>query len=174
VTLTLRQRLQRAARSIRRTVAGWFSALAIRINGHEDEWHPKPRAWPEYGPDSCMTEGALALLILEGVVVPLAPAKRLDGSFTGPTICVLCNDLFWWGTADAEELPPLGFGEEDEAPFWDLYARVRRDGHHGAEVWCCIHRGMRPQTPIEKDWRTSGRWTPELEALPPRNPKECG
>jgi hypothetical protein len=87
---------------------------------------------------------------------------------------VICNDLFWWATADNEPLPLLGFGAIHEAPFWDLYARVRAGGHDGAEVWCCLRRGMRPQTPIERQWRETGLWTAELEALPARDPKECG
>lgn len=85
-----------------------------------------------------------------------------------------CSDVFYWACADAEPLPPVGFGADLDRPFWDLYDAVRKDGDAGATRWCCLRRGMRPQTPLEKRMRERGEWTPELEALPPRDPKECG
>lgn len=136
------------------------------------EWWPIRANWPEYGPNSYMADAALALLILEDIVIPLAPAPGTKA----PTLHVNCNDVFWWACADCEPLPLIGFGKDKEAAFWDLYQRVRTETvvGFGSDSWCCLQRGMRPQTPIEKEWREAGVWSDELEALPSRDPKDCG
>ena len=79
---------------------------------------------------------------------------------------VSCNDVFAWGCADAEELPH----EEVRR----LYEMWKAREHWGATEWCCLRRKMRPQAPVERDMRTADAWTAALEALPPREPKECG
>lgn len=157
--LRLLRRLRVWAARALHAVALWLSPSTLA---------PAPQRWPAYGPDSYQANNALALLLVADIVHPMG------GEGEAPPVMVGCNDLFFWGCADAEPLPFLGFGREMEAPFWDLYARVRRDGSHGAEVWCCLRRQMRPQTPIEAQWRQAGRWTAELEALPARDPKEGG
>lgn len=80
-------------------------------------------------------------------------------------LAVNCNDLFYWATADAEDLPYSEIGT--------LLAMVRESAN-GADRWCCRRRKMRPQTPIEKRWREEGLWTDELESFPARDPKDCG
>lgn len=152
-------------------------------------WWPAIKDWPPFPPhdmgthpktgepwsERLMGNEAVALLLAEDIVCILAPCqKHKDEDEAAPTLWVNCSDLFYWACADAEPLPPVGFGGDLEAPLWDLYDRVRRDGPHGASVWCCLRRGMRPQTPIERNWRRDLLWTDELEALPPRDPKECG
>lgn len=125
-------------------------------------------------------EAAVAeLLDAEILFVNSRPYCDLDWSKTPPVahdpprvaghtlvLFVHCNDLFWWACADAEncELHELK----------GLYDIWKARGDVGAEQWCCYRRKMRPQTPIEKQWREKGQWTPELEALPSRGPKECG
>ena len=125
----------------------------------DKQWWPAREDWPEYR--EYYDDQITALLLLEGAVFPLADSR----------LYVLCNDLFYWGSADAEPMPQPEFEQEK---FKDLYERVRKDGGHGAEVWCCLQRGMRPQTPIEKLWRDNGQWTAELEALPGRDPESRG
>ena len=134
----------------------------------DDRWWPKREAWPTGSSGQICTEEALALLILENVVVPL------NGGDEGITVQALCNDLFYWGTADSQEIPPIGFTEEGDAHLLALYDAYREHGHYGASRWCCLQRGMRPQTPIERDWRKDGLWDDELEALPARDPEDCG
>lgn len=71
---------------------------------------------------------------------------------------VLCNDLFYWGSADGED---VSYKEIQEV--WDLW---EKDGYDGVSKWCCMKRNQRPQKPIEDDWKKSGFWNDELEALP--------
>ena len=135
-----------------------------------DRWWPAREAWPEFPPlpGHALRPGAfeaLALLVLDEVVVPLASAPQ-DATVA---LLVGCNDLFWCGCADAERIPPIHFGADLEAPFWDLYDAVRANGQHGALRWCCLRRGMRPQAPIERRWREAGLWDEALEALPVRD-----
>ncbi len=80
-----------------------------------------------------------------------AIGKHDDGIYP----CINCNDLFAWACADCE---PLHWSEIKPA-----YA-AWREGRLAR--WCCLHRGMRPQWPIEKAWRVNGTWDSEMEALP--------
>lgn len=61
---------------------------------------------------------------------------------------VNCNDFFYWGTADGEEVTPENidvleeaFREVVETPEVDIYY----ESYWGAMVFCCKMRGMRPQ-----------------------------
>jgi hypothetical protein len=139
----------------------------------EPQWWPQREAWPAFPPEGedghrYRATEALALLVLDEILVPL------NGGDAGVALMVGCNDLFFWACADAEPIPPIGFSAGLDGPFWDLYDRYRKSGPDGVVVWCCLRRGMRPQTPIERDMRKAGTWTDELEALPPRDPKDCG
>lgn len=141
----------------------------------DEHWWPTPDKWPAYpeGPlyeDVLWRPGmneALALLILEGIVFAASPCHQCGGS---PRLSVECNDLFYWACASAEGLPPLGFGYDEEKPFWHLYDLVREHGVTGSHIWCCLRRGLRPQTPIVESWKRSGLWSSELEALPAPEP----
>lgn len=150
---------------------GWrtseAAAVKVQRSAEELRWPMPPATWPSFSAVDVMGEPtrpgapqALALLIFVEVVGTYAPSA--DGC---ATLAVNCNDLFVWGSADCEPLPPIGFDDGSEAVFWELYDLVRQLGVHGAEVWCCRRRGFRPQAPIEARWREEGRWTEELEAL---------
>lgn len=68
---------------------------------------------------------------------------RCDGERAPITFFVGCNDLFAWGTADAEPLTPQNIGELERA-----IADVRATGSLSAsapDLFCCRMRGMRPQ-----------------------------
>lgn len=138
----------------------------------EQQWWPKREDWPAFPPendgDRYWPEQALALLILEDVVV------AVNSGECGITVQVNCNDLFYWACADCEPLPLIGFGKETEAPFWELYDMYRTRG--AADEWVCLRRQMRPQYCIEQGMKRDGQWTEALEALPVRetglgNPK---
>lgn len=85
-----------------------------------------------------------------------------DGDKAPAAIFVNCNDLFAWACADAEPLPMSEIN--------NLYAMEREHRPHGASIWACLRRGMRPQGPVEKKMREAGAWTDEMEALPLREP----
>lgn len=146
----------------------------------DEQWWPNRKDWPDF-PAEDLGKGsrleqwrnganeALALLILDDVVIPLNGGKD-----NGIVVQVICNDVFYWACADSEPIPPIGFGADMDQPFWDLYDRYRKDGWDGVITWCCLRRGMRPQTPMEERMRASGSWSDELENLPVRDPKDCG
>jgi len=77
---------------------------------------------------------------------------------------VNCNDIFYWACGDVEEI-----NIEEIQSLYD--ARYDEDGNRkkwGSTIWACLHRGSRPQHPIEDDMRKDGCWNEELESLPIR------
>lgn len=88
------------------------------------------------------------------------PWEVSDESTT--VLYVNCNDLFYWGTADAESLPNDQIGK--------LYLLHKENDKWGASKWCCLQRKLRPQVPIVEDMKKDGYWDAELEALPAPEP----
>ena len=76
-------------------------------------------------------------------------------------IVVNCNDLFYWGCADAESVQRV----EIES----LYLAWRKGGLN-VDKWCCLHRNLRPQVPIVKKMKEAGVWDEALESLPAPEP----
>jgi hypothetical protein len=68
---------------------------------------------------------------------------RVDES-GAPTFEVNCNDLFWWGTADAEEVERADVDALERA-FADARAADPEGVHWAAELWVARKRGLRPQ-----------------------------
>ena len=86
--------------------------------------------------------------------------------FGNVKMLVNCNDLFLWACADLEEVTL------EEFPFlynycYDEEGNEKYQGW-GHSIWACLHRGMRPQHPMEDMMKEIGVWTDELEALPVR------
>jgi hypothetical protein len=112
-------------------------------------------------------EAMLAILLLEDVLFSNCRKYVADWSgkniaeVAGPTVVlyVLCNDVFFWGCADAEDLD-----DDDIAP---LYHMSRKP--FGAQRWVALKRKMRPQYPYVKMMRDAGAWDEELDALPLRD-----
>lgn len=79
---------------------------------------------------------------------------------------VNCNDLFWWACADIEEITL----EELPSLYDYCYDEQGNEKYQGwgHSIWACLHRGMRPQHPIEDRMKEIGVWIDELEALPVR------
>ena len=132
------------------------------------------------GKEYCDEERALAQLLLDGVLfcnereTVEYDYKVVDGKLfvddNKPTtkgepttvLYVLCNDLFWWATADAERLPNSEIGR--------LYKMHMANKQYGADKWCCLRRKLRPQVPIVERMKKDGFWDAELEALPAPDP----
>lgn len=110
--------------------------------------------------DEIEEESALAELLLAHIC--LIPETDYHAPWSGMedscAVVVNCNDLFWWATADAEPLP--------YSEILNLYQAWKADPKWGFAHWACLHRGLRPQAPIERDMRTDGAWSDALEALP--------
>lgn len=135
------------------------------------DWWPDRSEWPEYGPVDCggrpvriMTSAALALLMLEDIVVTLW-AEEAGGGVHTVGLYVLCSDTFAYACADSEPIPPVGFGQDE--PFWRLYDLVRKHGCQGATAWCVERRQTRPIEPVVRHLKEAGLWTNEMELYKP-------
>lgn len=74
---------------------------------------------------------------------------RTDGKYAPITLLVNCNDLFYWATADAEEITINNLPVYRQA-----VADIRAIGGmecSAAELFCCRVRGMRPQGPFYRE-----------------------
>jgi hypothetical protein len=72
---------------------------------------------------------------------------RTDGEYGPVTFWVKCSDLFWWGTADLEELTPENVGLLEQS-YRDAKAAAPGDctaEGYGSLLFCCRVRGLRPQ-----------------------------
>ena len=112
-----------------------------------------------------MAEDALVVLLAAEIVVPLAGYDGEEGQTIG--LYVLCNDVFCYA-ADAENIPPIGFGTEGDKPFWDLWDAWVADRTWGHIQWVALSRGQRPLERYVEIMKRDGAWTPELEKLPER------
>ncbi len=83
----------------------------------------------------------------------------IDGTVQPYTTVVfaVCNDVFEWGTADAEPIIP------DE--FHKLYELYKENRDWGATKWACKKRNLQPQLPIVEGMKKDGYWDEELESL---------
>lgn len=135
----------------------------------ERQWWPDRENWPEF-PEHVVgfsegkvfknrlyEERAMALLMLEEFVIML----NADGR-CGLFVC--CNDTFCYASADAEPIPPVGFGKDEI--FWELYDLVRSHGAIGSIKWCAIRRNARPLKKYVDQMRDEGIWCEKMEALP--------
>ena len=96
---------------------------------------------------------------------------RCDGEYAPITFFVNCNDLFWWATADVEQVTP-----DDLPALRQAIAEVCEIDKHGApegfELWAARKRKMRPQQPA---YPKDERLRPLFDACgPARTPAEEG
>lgn len=118
------------------------------------------------GKEHCNEEQALAVLLADEVLFCNERKTVFQWNEKDPieieppttVLFVMCNDLFYWGTADGERLPNDEIGR--------LYKMHVADKKWGASKWCCLRRNLRPQVPIVEDMKKEGAWDAELEALP--------
>jgi hypothetical protein len=105
---------------------------------------------------------ALAELLKAGVLFSNSRnySREHDGKSEGHTIVlfVLCNDVFAWACADAEDLP---LNEVE-----NLYKLWKAEGHNGATKWCCFRWNEKPQKPVADLMKQDGVWDEKMEALP--------
>lgn len=114
------------------------------------------------GIERCDIEIALSELLRDGVVFANERnyCREKNGKSEGSTIVlfVICNDIFVWGCADAEDLPIEEVG--------NLYKMHKADDLWGVAKWCCHRRIEKPQPPVEKMMRKDGSWDAAMENLP--------
>ncbi len=96
-------------------------------------------------------EYALSVLLREQVLMM---------SYGDREICelmVVCNDLFYWGTADCEPLPYQDLEE--------LYKAYKSKDIYAVSKWCCFKRNLQPQVSVIEKMKEEGSWTEEMEQL---------
>ena len=71
---------------------------------------------------------------------------RRTGEPSKITILVACNDMFWWATADAEEVTAADLPALQQA-YDDLEKCGDCNEVYAPQLWVARKRGMRPQTP---------------------------
>ena len=86
-------------------------------------------------------------------------SSERNGKSEGSTIVlfVICNDVFGWACADAEDLP------FNEIPI--LYKMWKKDNIWGSTKWCCLHRNKKPQLPVIEAMKKDGVWDESLDKL---------
>lgn len=100
-------------------------------------------------------ELALAHLFLSGVLM-CNNGQGADGQTT--CVYVICNDVFAWACADAQNLPTEEIGA--------LFRLWHTDKIWGPAKWCAIRRNQKPQPPVIKAMQEEGAWDDVMERLP--------
>ena len=127
------------------------AALAGRGEGEEDK---REIFFDIDGEERCAEEQALSILLEHEVLF-------CNTAINPKTVClyVLCNDIFAWALADAEDFTTL-----DISPLYKLW---EKNHIWGPVKWVCMKRNQKPQRPVEKSMREAGAWDEDMEALPP-------
>ena len=105
-------------------------------------------------------EEAVSILMANGILFVSGQdyAAPWDSNERTAAVLVECNDVFYFGTSDAEPLP--------RKEILNLYSMWEKDRNNGVIKWCCLRRGIRPQARLVELMKADGSWDNELEALP--------
>ena len=101
-------------------------------------------------------DAALAWLIMQDGLIFILNAKDDEGKGV-IGVYVNCNDVFAWGCADLEPLPPSEL---------ERFLKLCLTHPAGSTKWCCLRRNEQPQPPVKRNMIERGAWDDELEALP--------
>lgn len=99
-------------------------------------------------PNSMEPEEYLLYLLAEGVIIVNNGWWDQNWPKDKITISVICNDIFAWGCADAEDIE-----YKDLETIFNLH---RKDPIWGIASWCIKKRKQRPQYPVERDMIEAG------------------
>lgn len=70
---------------------------------------------------------------------------RTGGEYAPVKFFVICNDMFWWGTADLEPITPDNI-DQLELAHTDMMAVDKIEASiHSTDLFCCRMRKTRPQ-----------------------------
>ncbi|MFH1739347.1 MAG: hypothetical protein ABIH23_10105 [bacterium] len=110
---------------------------------------------------------ALSELLVDGVLFSntrryVCPFEGEDPENSTIVLFVLCNDLFYWASADGECI------RCDEIEL--LYKMHKADKVWGSSKWCCKRRGLKPQVPIQVDMKKDGAWEDWMDDLEDPSP----
>lgn len=111
-------------------------------------------SWHCDGKERFNRDHAIAEMLARQAIL-IMPASGRAGK--PAEIWINCNDLFAWGSADAEPLP---YSEIESA------YRAYKSGKHGLDKWACQRRGVRPEGAAIEAMKADGAWDDAMEALP--------
>ena len=95
-------------------------------------------------------EYRLAILLLEDVIFCNNGHWNEKWPKDHVTLHVNCNDIFYWGCADSEDVT------HDEIK--ELYDMHKKDPSLGSAAWCIKKRKQMPQGPVIELFKKSGLW----------------
>ncbi len=109
-----------------------------------------------------MSENKVSSDFISQLLMLIASHDVSSGIFwnTSLQFFVICNDLFWWGCADLEEVTPDTFHVLEKA--------LMDGGDDGLFLYCARMRSMRPQGAIyqslkKENWSLFDACGPERE-----------
>lgn len=114
-----------------------------------EEWKEEKKEYTIY-PDHMESEDYLKVLLTEDQIIINNGWWDKEWPKDKITVAVICNDVFSWGLADAEEVL------YHELP--ELYKMYKKDPDWGIAVWCIKKRQLMPQAPVEKLIKEAGIW----------------
>lgn len=78
--------------------------------------------------------------------------------FVGIKFCIICNDVFAWGTADAESV-----GDDELQFVYDIYKKYKEVG---IDAWCSLKRNkLEPQQPYLEENKDFHKIRDEIEKM---------
>jgi len=122
------------------------------------------------GKEYCNEERILSILLKNEILFCNSRHYSFgkDRKSEGETLVlfVICNDIFCWACADAEDITT------NEIPV--LYRMWEKDKVWGPIKWCCLKRNEKPQQPVEDSMKENGVWDDVMEKLPENKAKGLG
>ncbi len=107
---------------------------------------------------------ALACLLAADICFLNVVKDKWSDNYT-TVVYVIANDIFVWGSADAECIS--NSDHEEKSEIYALYKLWKENNNWGPIKWLCLKRNEQPQNPIKEDMIKDGYWDAALESLPP-------
>lgn len=85
--------------------------------------------------------------------------KKLANDGKTIVLFMMCNDVFAWSCADAEDVSST----EDLKSLYDYCEKY--GAWEGSAIWVCMKRKQKPQIPVVKMLKDKNAWPIELDTL---------
>jgi len=85
--------------------------------------------------------------------------KKLANDGKTIVLFMICNDVFAWSCADAEDVSSI----EDLKSLYDYCEKY--GAWEGSAIWVCMKRKQKPQRPVVKMLKDKNAWPIELDTL---------
>lgn len=92
--------------------------------------------------------------------------KHYETPTSTTAIFVICNDTFYYASADAECVSNSDGDADSE--IIALYKMVKENYYYGSIKFCALKRKLRPLNSIVEEMKKENYWDEKLESLPER------